>query len=191
MSHIVGVYSASAYCITSKEHAPPKQHIQHIQSLLVIQVKLRKNGGTAGTWDAYYIAPEGKRFRSRKEVAVFLGLIPGSDQKRRSSNTGDAPENPWTIADRSAQPTRNAAVSAAARIAGSMHDTAEGAAAAATAALEAALASTSLFINLLCIAVTGLRLQVAIRCSCASIRTCGDFYSHSEHSQGHSALSTI
>lgn len=104
-------------------------------------MKLRKNGDTAGTWDAYYLAPSGKRFRSRKEVAVFLGLIQGSDKKRRSS-TGDM-ATPWTIADRSAAPTRPAAMSAAAKIAGSMHDTAEGAAAAASAALEAALAGAS------------------------------------------------
>lgn len=105
-----------------------------------MQVKLRKHGDTAGTWDAYYIAPSGKRFRSRKEVAVFLGLIQGSDKKRRNSAPGDAVATPWTIADRSAAPTRNAAMSAAAKIAGSMHDTEEGAAAAAMSALEAALA---------------------------------------------------
>ena len=72
---------------------------------------------------------------------MFLGLIQGSDKKRRSS-TGDM-ATPWTIADRSAAPTRPAAMSAAAKIAGSMHDTAEGAAAAASAALEAALAGAS------------------------------------------------
>jgi hypothetical protein len=120
------------------------------QCCALLQVKLRKHGDTAGTWDAYYISPSGKRFRSRREVAVFLGLVQGSDKKRRSSNTGSgAIETPWTIADRSAQPTRNAAMSAAAKIAGSMADTEEGAAAAATAALEAALAGAQLHVSVL------------------------------------------
>lgn len=45
------------------------------------QIKQRKNGTTAGSSDIYYRAPSGKRYRSRREVAVDLGLV-AIDEKR-------------------------------------------------------------------------------------------------------------
>jgi Methyl-CpG binding domain len=47
-----------------------------------LQVRQRKSGESAGSADAYYLAPQGKRFRSRREVAVHLGLQPGTNRHR-------------------------------------------------------------------------------------------------------------
>ena len=46
-----------------------------------MQVKERHRGNTAGDWDAYYISPTGKRFRSRREVAMALGLPDSNPRK--------------------------------------------------------------------------------------------------------------
>ncbi|GBF96671.1 transcription factor [Raphidocelis subcapitata] len=40
-------------------------------------VSIRRAGNSAGTKDTYYWSPQGKRFRSKKEVAAFLGLVAG------------------------------------------------------------------------------------------------------------------
>lgn len=50
-----------------------------------LQIKHRKNGATAGTSDAYYRAPSGKRYRSRKEVVAELGLLGPEDRRSRLS----------------------------------------------------------------------------------------------------------
>ena len=38
---------------------------------------MRKGGGTAGTFDTYFFAPTGKRFRSRAEIARYFQLEVG------------------------------------------------------------------------------------------------------------------
>ena len=40
------------------------------------RIEVRKEGASAGTFDTYFFAPEGRRFRSRAEVARFFGLEP-------------------------------------------------------------------------------------------------------------------
>jgi len=44
-------------------------------------LQLRSTGSSAGTVDAYYFAPNGKRFRSRSEIAKHLGFdVPGGER---------------------------------------------------------------------------------------------------------------
>lgn len=49
-----------------------------------VEIKVRSAGSTAGTTDAYYFDPAGKRYRSRAEIAKHLGLeVP--ERARKSS----------------------------------------------------------------------------------------------------------
>ena len=41
-----------------------------------VEMKMRTNGGTAGSYDVYYFNPEGVRFRSRAEAVRHYGLVP-------------------------------------------------------------------------------------------------------------------
>jgi len=50
-----------------------------------VQLIRRMAGGTAGTFDAYYFSPNGKRFRSRNEVARFHGFEVQPPAKRGPS----------------------------------------------------------------------------------------------------------
>lgn len=63
-----------------------------------MQVRQRKTGNTAGTNDVYYKTPEGKRFRSKREVVTHLGLTPVVEPRRSGpSGSPAAPRNPWTM----------------------------------------------------------------------------------------------
>lgn len=56
-----------------------------------VKANVRTGGATAGTYDVYYIAPNGKRYRSRTEVFRALGLIEGgpvSAGKRSAAGSG-------------------------------------------------------------------------------------------------------
>ena len=48
------------------------------------KTEFRRTGNTAGAYDAYYISPTGKRFRSRPEVASYLQLGPPRSGHKRS-----------------------------------------------------------------------------------------------------------
>ncbi|KAK9822217.1 hypothetical protein WJX81_007608 [Elliptochloris bilobata] len=48
-----------------------------------IEKKQRVGGTSAGTWDAYYFSPAGKRFRSRQEIMKALGLDEASKRLPR------------------------------------------------------------------------------------------------------------
>lgn len=68
-----------------------------------LQVRQRKTGNTAGTSDVYYKSPEGKRFRSRREVVTTLGLTPVAEGRRSGPAAGaSAPRNPWTLSKHAA-----------------------------------------------------------------------------------------
>eukprot|EP00890_Picochlorum_soloecismus_P002317 jgi/Picsp_1/3086/NSC_01308-R1_methyl- -binding domain protein 2 len=54
-----------------------------------VEIKHRKGGNSAGTSDAYYFSPAGKRFRSRAEIAREYGIeVPA--YKRQKTNKEDA-----------------------------------------------------------------------------------------------------
>ncbi|KAK9824700.1 hypothetical protein WJX72_012482 [[Myrmecia] bisecta] len=55
-----------------------------------VEKKMRASGNTAGTFDVYYFSPGGKRFRSRTEVARFLGLAPEPEKKSGKAASGKA-----------------------------------------------------------------------------------------------------
>ena len=48
------------------------------------KTEFRRTGNTAGSYDAYYLSPTGKRFRSRPEVASYLQLGPPRSGRKRS-----------------------------------------------------------------------------------------------------------
>ena len=48
------------------------------------KTEFRRTGNTAGAYDAYYLSPTGKRFRSRPEVASYLQLGPPRSGRKRS-----------------------------------------------------------------------------------------------------------
>jgi len=56
----------------------------------VARSEVRKAGSTAGTVDTYFFNPEGKKFRSRVDVARFLGLEPPAPppKKRQKADKG-------------------------------------------------------------------------------------------------------
>ena len=45
--------------------------------------EFRRDGTTAGAYDAYFFSPTGKRFRSRPEVASYLQLGPARSRRKR------------------------------------------------------------------------------------------------------------
>ena len=47
----------------------------------MVQSRCREGGTSAGTWDSYYVSPDGRRFRSRQDVARALGLQVGTVKK--------------------------------------------------------------------------------------------------------------
>lgn len=71
-----------------------------------LQIRLRKTGNTAGTSDVYYKTPEGKRFRSKREVVNYLGLTPVAEARRSGpagSSGRSGQRNPWTMSKQAAQ----------------------------------------------------------------------------------------
>lgn len=83
-----------------------------------LQIKHRKNGATAGTSDAYYIAPSGKRYRSRKEVVAELGLIAPEDRRSRLSlGTGSTGKTTVASGTPAEMATKAAALAERARLA--------------------------------------------------------------------------
>ena len=49
-----------------------------------VEMKMRTNGGTAGSFDVYYFNPENVRFRSRAEAVRHYGLTPINAPKTAS-----------------------------------------------------------------------------------------------------------
>jgi hypothetical protein len=46
-----------------------------------VKQEVRMTGNSAGTTDLYYFDRNGRKFRSAKEIAIWLGLQPSSGQK--------------------------------------------------------------------------------------------------------------
>mgnify|MGYP001971375429 CR=1 FL=1 len=95
-----------------------------------VDMKMRLNGASEGTYDVYYFNPEGVRFRSRAEAVRHLGLRPiaapkhasksqparggkGGDRDRVPAFAPTPPETPETIPD--VMSRADAAASAATR----------------------------------------------------------------------------
>ena len=53
-----------------------------------VEMKMRTNGGTAGSFDVYYFNPENVRFRSRAEAVRHYGLAPVNAPKTSTVGAG-------------------------------------------------------------------------------------------------------
>jgi Methyl-CpG binding domain len=55
-----------------------------------VQVQIRREGASAGGSDAYFFDPDGTKYRSKKQVALHLGLIEGAAEKRTGKSKPSA-----------------------------------------------------------------------------------------------------
>lgn len=90
--------------LKEQHHARLKEYVESLGGVLedgwVITVKFRKGGKSAGGHDAYFISPQGQRYRSRTEVSTALGL----------TNKPVAPKNSVKVKSEDKAAARTAAV---------------------------------------------------------------------------------
>ncbi|KAL4854865.1 Methyl-CpG-binding domain protein 2 [Chlorella vulgaris] len=93
----VGGYTQAALMAKGKEKE--KELLDHLKAYFIekghpleegwrVEVKIRTTGTSLGTTDAYYFSPSDKRFRSRIEIARFLGLVEGKEPKAGGKGGG-------------------------------------------------------------------------------------------------------
>lgn len=88
-----------------------KEYVEQLGGTLAdgwtVTIKVRQGGKSAGSSDAYFISPEGVRYRSRTEVASALGLTKSSGnvgKRPRPEDVGQTHKKPKRM-DHTSAPT--------------------------------------------------------------------------------------